>query len=153
MSRMPSPDQAVSRALAPLRAGQRDSGEWPTFSSAAPDMRAPEPYACSVYVTTFVVHALTRLAAGHDLDDMVQRAADFLASQRDPDGLWNYEGLAGTRLYPDLDDAACVVAALLQAGRGPDYAFIDRDRPRRARVGLTLQNRRTYPARRERTTH
>lgn len=116
-------DSAIRGGLAYLRASQLPNGEWATLTSPHLDLRDGTAYPTSVYSTTFVLHTLASLAPSARPADLIAQAALFLRAEQDSTGLWNYEGRAGQRLYPDLDDTSCAVAALRLAGQQPDFAF------------------------------
>jgi hypothetical protein len=126
MGEAPSTDAlrgAAERGIAALRAMQRPSGELPTYASRRADMADARPFACSVYASTFVVHALRHWAGHAEAAHVCARAAEHLRAQRNDDGSWSYEGRATSRVPPDLDDTACAVAALLLLGERPGLAF------------------------------
>lgn len=114
---------AARRALGALRAMQRPSGELPTYTARRPDMVDARAYPCSVYVTTFAIHAAYRFAGEPLADELLRAAGAHLRAERNPDGSWSYEGRATQRVPPDLDDTACACAALLQLGERPDLRF------------------------------
>jgi hypothetical protein len=114
---------AARRALAWLRAAQRPSGELPTLTARRADMADASPYACCVYTSTFVVHALGRYAHVPDAAAVCGAAGDFLRSEANGDGSWSYEGRATRRVPPDMDDTACATAALLSLGERPGLGF------------------------------
>lgn len=86
-------------------------------------MADAQPYACSVYTTTFAVHALRRWAALPVAAATLAAAGAHLRAERNPDGSWSYEGRATRRVPPDLDDTACAAAALLALGERPGFGF------------------------------
>jgi len=111
--------EAVQRAIVALAALQRPSGELPTLTARHADMRDVRPYACSVYTTSFVIHALRHFAGLPAAAAILRVAGEHLRSQRNADGSWGYEGLSTSRVPPDLDDTACAAAALLTLGERP----------------------------------
>ncbi|MBX0328308.1 hypothetical protein K2Z83_11540 [Oscillochloris sp. ZM17-4] len=113
----------AERAVAWLRAAQRPSGELPTFTARRPDMADARPYACCVYTTTFVAHALSRLPHIPGAAAVCGAAGGFLRAEANGDGSWSYEGRATSRVPPDLDDTACATAALLTLGERPGLGF------------------------------
>ncbi len=114
---------AIQKGLAYLHRLQRPSGEFPTYTSPHINLSNAKLYKKSVYVTTFVVHALNFLPP-HSLIPLLQnRAKQFLAQEQEKNGAWNYEGRGNHRVPCDLDDASCAVAALFQLGQAPDFSF------------------------------
>jgi len=114
---------AAQRAIVALAALQRASGELPTLTARHADMRDARPYACSVYTTSFVIHALRHFAGLPAAAAILRVAGEHLRAQRNPDGSWGYEGLATSRVPPDLDDTACAAAALLTLGERPGLSL------------------------------
>ncbi len=112
--------RAAARAVSALRAMQRPSGELPTYEAPTRTMAEARPYACSVYTTTFAVHALRHFVALPAAAATLAAAGAHLRAERNPDGSWSYEGRATTRVPPDLDDTACAAAALAALGERPD---------------------------------
>lgn len=102
---------------------QRPSGEIPTYEARSPSMVDAQPYASSVYTTSFVIHALQRVAALPGAAAMMAAAGEHLRAERNPDGSWSYEGRATTRVPPDFDDSACAAAALALLGVAPDLGL------------------------------
>jgi hypothetical protein len=86
-------------------------------------MAGARAYACSVYTTTFVMHALHRFAAWPKVARTLELAAKHLRAERNLDGSWSYEGRATRRVPPDLDDTACAAAALCLRGERPGLGF------------------------------
>ena len=115
--------EAAIRAIGALAALQRASGELPTFTARHADMRDARPYACSVYTTSFVIHALRRFAGLPAAAAILRVAGEHLRAQRNADGSWGYEGLSTSRVPPDLDDTACAAAALLTLGERPGLSL------------------------------
>ncbi|NNJ11857.1 terpene cyclase/mutase family protein [Chloroflexales bacterium ZM16-3] len=113
----------AERAIAWLRSDQRPSGELPTFTARRPDMSDARPYACCVYTTTFVIHALARLSHIPEAVAVREAAGGFLRTEANGDGSWSYEGRATHRVPPDLDDTACATAALIGLGERPGLGF------------------------------
>jgi len=114
---------AAQRAIVALAALQRASGELPTFTARHADMRDARPYACSVYTTSFVVHALRHFAGLPAAAAILRVAGEHLRAQRNADGSWGYDGLSTSRVPPDLDDTACAAAALLTLGERPGLSL------------------------------
>ena|GEM_PF-1841690 len=115
--------EAAQRAIVALAALQRASGELPTFTARHADMRDARPYACSVYTTSFVVHALRHFAGLPAAAAILRVAGEHLRAQRNADGSWGYDGLSTSRVPPDLDDTACAAAALLTLGERPGLSL------------------------------
>lgn len=116
-------DEAAQRAIHALAALQRPSGELPTFTARHADMRDARPYPCSVYTTSFAVHALRRFTHLPAARAVLHAAAAHLRAERNADGAWSYEGRATLRVPPDLDDTACAATALLALGEHPGLAL------------------------------
>src|SRR5262245_47138228 len=114
---------AIRRGLAYLDRTQRPSGEFVTFTGSRLDLAGATRYPKSVYVTTFVIHALAHLPPEPQTAPIQRRAADFIAGEREEDGAWNYEGRGEWRVPCDLDDTSCAVAALATLGQHPDLSF------------------------------
>jgi hypothetical protein len=114
---------AIRRGLAHLDRTQRPSGEFATFTGARLDLAGAERYLKSVYVTTFVIHALAQLPPEPQIAPIQRRAADFIAGEREEDGAWNYEGRGEWRVPCDLDDTSCAMAALATLGQRPALSF------------------------------
>ncbi|NTV62038.1 MAG: hypothetical protein HGA65_00675 [Oscillochloris sp.] len=119
----PVADAALCRAVAWLQAEQRPSGELPTFTARRLDMVDAQPYACCVYTTTFVMHALGRLRDLPAAAAVRHAGAAFLRAEANDNGSWSYEGRKTRRVPPDLDDTACATAALLGLGERPSLGF------------------------------
>jgi hypothetical protein len=121
-------ENALDRAVAFLRKSQLPHGEFRTFVGT--DMQLSNPLLdSSPFVTTFVVYALTHLDRGQ-VDDIAQKALDFLEREMEFGGVWRYYSslqYKHCRIPPDLDDTACATYALRRAGRDmPDNAWIFR---------------------------
>lgn len=110
---------AVAAGLDFLARAQRPTGEWETLTGVAHDLADGEPYATSPYLTALVLHCLYGLPRS----PMVERALDFLASQREPVGIWNYEGLGARKLPFDFDTTSCATGALALYGREVKLSF------------------------------
>lgn len=126
---------ALARALGFLEAAQLPGGEFRVLTSLRRDMAddgIPDP---SVFPTAMIAHCLSSTP---EADAMRGRALDFLLAERDRHGLWRHWTRAHPycrQLPPDLDDSACVSAALAQAGRagGSDPALLLANRDRHGR--------------------
>ena len=114
---------AIENGVRYLAQAQRPSGEFETLTSPDLDFEEATPYQKSVYVTTFVLHALACLPPTPLIEQIQQQAGAFLAAEQGDNGAWNYEGRGGERLPPDLDDTSCAIAALAQLGRQPELSF------------------------------
>lgn len=112
-------------AIAFLERRQRSSGEFATFKlgSPTPDEGA---YVKTVFVTSFVLHALYGLRDVTTVSTMGLRACRFLVAEQAPHGMWHFHGHADTCLPADLDDTACVLAALRTWDVDLDYVTIAR---------------------------
>jgi hypothetical protein len=64
-----------------------------------------------VFATTFILHALSFVENTSQIRQVKEKAIKFLLSEREDSNLWRYFGKNST-LSPDLDDTACVLAAL-----------------------------------------
>lgn len=115
--------KALQKGLAYLSQAQRPSGEFATYVADRPNMVGARALPKSVYITTFVMHALRCLPSSPLIDQIEQRARDFLIREREDDGAWNYNGRGKGLIPADLDDTCCAVAALLQLGQRPDISF------------------------------
>lgn len=101
--------EAVARGVELLRRVQLPGGELPVLASGRPDP--------SVFPTAVMAHSLSFVpeAAG-----VRERALDFLLAEMQPGGVWKHWPRAHPQhafLLPDLDDTACVSAALTRVGR------------------------------------
>jgi len=114
---------AIQKGLAYLHGLQRVSGEFPTYTSPRMTLSNPKLYPKSIYVTTFVVHALNFLPPNPLIPLLQNRANLFLTHEQEKNGAWNYEGRGNHRVPCDLDDTSCAVAALFQSGQAPDFSF------------------------------
>ncbi len=114
---------AIQKGLAGLHRLQRPSGEFQTYTSPHIDLSNAQTYPKSVYVTTFVVHALNFLPPNPLIPLLQNRATLFLAQEQENNNAWNYEGRGNHRVPCDLDDTSCAVAAMLQLGQTPDFSF------------------------------
>lgn len=114
---------AIERGLTYLHQTQRRSGEFATYASPRLDMQGGVAYSKSVYMTTFVIHSLCYLPEHPLIKPMQQRAAEFLLTEKEDFGGWNYDGKDNWRVPPDLDDTSCAIAALFKVGYQPDYSF------------------------------
>jgi cytochrome P450 len=121
-------ETALDRAVAFLRRSQLPHGEFRTFIGT--DLQLSNALLdSSPFVTTFVLHALSHLDR-NQVDDMVQKALDFLEREMEFGGVWRYYSslqYKHCRIPPDLDDTACSTYALRRAGRkAPDNEWIFR---------------------------
>ncbi len=115
---------AIQNGLSYLQQAQLPSGEFPTYYSPdRPDLVGAEICFKSVYITTFIIHALTCLSPSLQIKQIQQQAANFLRSEQEDYGAWNYIGRGEHQLPDDLDDTCCALAALLQLGYRPDFSF------------------------------
>jgi hypothetical protein len=115
---------AIQKGLDYLAQTQRPSGEFATYTSSRLDMVGAEARPKSVYLTTFVIHALSCLPASPLIEQIQHRAGDFLAREQEDNGAWHYDGRGGQWQIPlDLDDTCCAVAALFILGQRPVLSF------------------------------
>lgn len=101
--------EALVRGVEFLRRVQLPNGELPVLASGKPDP--------SVFPTAVMAHSLSFVAEARDVFD---RALTFLADEMRPGGVWKHWPRTHPQhafLLPDLDDTACVSAALTRAGR------------------------------------
>jgi hypothetical protein len=115
--------EATRRGLDYLSRTQLPSGEFATHTGPDLNLARASLYPKSVYVSTFVIHSLTYLAADPSVARIRERAADFLEAEEEENGTWNYEGRGEWRLPADLDTTCCAAAALVVLGRRPPRAF------------------------------
>ena len=120
-------NHAIEKGLYYLHQAQRPSGEFTTYTSPNLDLSEGVLYAKSVYVTTFVMHALATLPSSSSaaplIKEMQERAASFLEQEQEDNGAWNYEGRGQQRIPSDLDDTSCAIAALAEFDRQPELSF------------------------------
>ncbi len=122
--RKTNPTTAIQTGLTYLAQAQRPSGEFATYYSAdRTDLVGAEACPKSVYITTFIMHALSCLPPNPLIDQILQPAAAFLLGEQEDNGAWNYIGRGKHQVPDDLDDTCCVVAALCQMGHRPDFLF------------------------------
>ncbi len=115
---------AIEKGLSYLAQSQRATGEFATYTSPRLDMTGGKERPQSVYVTTFVIHALSHLPPSPIGQQIQGQAGEFLIRQQEENGSWHYDGRFEPRTIPqDLDDTSCAVAALLQLGRRPDFSY------------------------------
>jgi hypothetical protein len=114
---------AIETGLDYLARVQRPSGEFETWTSPHLDFSDATAYLKSIYTTTFVMHTLTLLSSTPQIEQMQNRAADFLMAEQEDNGAWNYEGRGNHRLPCDQDDTSCAIAALAQLGIQPELSF------------------------------
>ncbi len=119
----PTLTTAIQKGLNYLRQTQRASGEFATYMAERPDMVGAKALPKSVYVTTFVIHALSCLPTSPLIDRLQQRAGAFLQQEQADNGAWNYNGQGQWSVPDDLDDTCCAVAALGQLGHRPAFSF------------------------------
>jgi hypothetical protein len=101
-------DSSIQKALDYLCNAQLEWGEFPVFGISA---GGESIYTKSVFATTFILHALSFVENTSQIRQVKEKAIKFLISERDDSNLWRYFGKNST-LSPDLDDTACVLAAL-----------------------------------------
>jgi hypothetical protein len=101
----------VTRAIDATRRGldyEPDAapfGEFATHTGPDLNLARASLYPKSVYVSTFVIHSLTYVAADPSVARIRERAADFLEAEEEENGTWNYEGRGEWRLPADLDSS------------------------------------------------
>lgn len=132
---------AVRQAIGFLRHRQLPHGEFATMLGADRQLSHPT-FDSSPFATTFVLYALAHVERA-TVDDMVSKAAAFLAAEMEFGGVWRYWSTRQhkhARLPPDLDDTACASYALQLIGRRPPrnaWAFLsNRDAAGRFRTWL-----------------
>jgi hypothetical protein len=126
-------EAAIAQGLTYLVSVQQPAGGFVTYTSPRLDLVGGKAYPKTVYLTTYVIHALCYLRrVGDDgsvhppqplVETIQQRAADFLSQEQEENGAWCYEGRDQQRIAPDLDDTACATAALFKVGRRPALSF------------------------------
>ena len=101
-----------------LRRSQLPSGEFPTFRWRLGSDDRPE-YVKTVFITSTVLHCLTRL--GHILDTsrMTERAIRFVLDEAE-NGLWRFFGRS-SRIHFDVDTTCSSLASLWENGCRTDY--------------------------------
>lgn len=120
---------AIARALAFVVARQPASGLFPTLASPDPGLTGAAPVE-SVYLTTYIVHALAQARVDSEDTDAaragaLRAAARALVDRGEPGGIWRFFGPRAAQPTPDFDDTACALVALRQCGAPVDSA-IDR---------------------------
>ena len=115
--------KAINKAVRYLHQIQQPAGDFQTMSSPNKDMQDAKPYPKSVYVTTFVLHALAQLRPSPLIKEIQERAINFLLREQEDNGAWNYEGRDNHKLPNDLDNTACAIAALAQLDQKPELSF------------------------------
>jgi hypothetical protein len=116
----PTLTKAIQKGIDYLAQTQRPSGEFATYTSPRLDMADAEEYPKSVYITTFVIHALSCLPPSPLIKQIQRRAGDFLLREQEDNGAWHYDGRRDEWKIPlDLDDTCCATAALFILGQRP----------------------------------
>ncbi|MGD1045176.1 MAG: prenyltransferase/squalene oxidase repeat-containing protein [Bacteroidota bacterium] len=101
-------DSSIQKAVDFLCNAQLGWGEFPIFGINA---SGEIFYRKCVFATTFILHALSFVDNTPQIQQVIKKALKFLLSEREDSGTWNYFGKTCS-LIPDLDDTACVLAAL-----------------------------------------
>jgi len=110
---------AIDRALAFVARGQLDSGLFPTLASSDPDLTGGT-LVDSVYLTTYIVHALAQARPDPARAHVLRSAARAILNQGDPGGLWRFFGRRSANPPPDFDDTCCALVALRQCDHPTD---------------------------------
>ena len=110
---------ALRRAVDYLSSSQLSDGEFPIYLSSDRSLASDLRIDSTCFATTFVLYALSSVS-DPDVTVLKARAFRFLRAEQDEQGTCRYatrRNPARARLYPDLDDTACVSWILRQAGR------------------------------------
>jgi hypothetical protein len=107
-------DKSIDHAVHFLLEKQLPWGEFCTYGSRKRDISGGR-YVRSVFVTTFVLHALNSIQPSECVREAKNNAVDFLLENMEEPGIWRFYGKKSD-MSPDLDDSCCVLAALLQNG-------------------------------------
>ena len=105
-----------------LSKNQLSSGEFATIIAPKPDMKASINVK-SPFFTALILHSLSHLNKSEDLNNITQRATNFLLQERDDTGYWRFFG-KGSGIPPDLDDTCCALSALYIYGVDLDFETI-----------------------------
>lgn len=103
---------ALAHGLAFLEKAQLATGEFRVFTSLQPDMADPGTPDPAVFPTALALHCLNPVPG---TEAIRAKAAQFLHTQRDRNGLWRHwqrEHPLFATLPADADDTACASAAL-----------------------------------------
>ena len=112
-------DRAVRAGISFLSRNQLSSGEFKTLVGSDPDLKRDAKHDPSIFTTVNVATSLLELN-DDEARRIVLRAADFLASEMLPGGLWRFWTKAhpgSLGMPPDVDDTVCVSSFLSRLGR------------------------------------
>jgi len=116
---------AIEQGLHFLSSQQLESGEFHTLLGSRASLEDGVPDS-SPFVTSLLAYSLR--AAGPPALPLIERALDFLSSEREAGGVWRYyssQQFKHRRVPPDLDDTACCSFALRVNGRAvPNNAWM-----------------------------
>lgn len=116
-------EYALNAGLDYLARTQMPSGEFQTVVGPQPNLVESIPFTTSPYITTYIAHALSHLSDTHPLLAVRSRMANYLESEEELDGTWNYQGRGIWRIPADLDTTVCAAAALIVLGRREPASF------------------------------
>src|SRR5215212_3111154 len=103
--------RSVRRGLRFLHDNQLPYGEFRTYASPSPDMRATL-FDSSVFVTPFVLYSIADIDCPR-VSTMTDKAVSFLTGEIKGPGLFQYYTSKNTKSIAfDLDDTACASVAL-----------------------------------------
>ncbi|HAL56065.1 MAG TPA: hypothetical protein DCP63_06230 [Bacteroidetes bacterium] len=103
--------------------GQLDWGEFPVYGFTK-SPKEGKVYEMTVFPTTFALHALSFVRQSEKVSLMRRKGTEFLLDHLEEPGICRYYGRHSI-LAPDLDDTACVLAALIENGRSVADSLFD----------------------------
>jgi hypothetical protein len=101
---------SISKAIDFLVRSQLPHGEFRTYASPDPEMRARCVYDSSPFVTSLVLYSIA-LVDSPRACEITAKALDFLLAEMEGPGLWRFWSSRNQRhklLPPDLDDTCCI---------------------------------------------
>jgi hypothetical protein len=102
-------ESSIEKSVDFLCRTQLEWGEFPVYGRT---MGGDSVYYFkTVFASTFVLHALSFVENTPRVREVKEKAKKFILSEQDTTPLWRYFG-KDSALCPDLDDTACVLAAL-----------------------------------------
>jgi hypothetical protein len=105
---------AIDSALAFLSKRQLVSGMFSSIASTSLDLR-PVAYVNSVYIPTYIVHALQRVRNHPVASQTIRATVKAILREKERRGLWRFFGPGSISPPPDFDDTCCALAALKEA--------------------------------------